>query len=105
MVDAVGTMAVVEELAISLPANRKSPTSAAAGERLIVGLATLKFVSFFLGKNVVCSSYLVSMKFARRCFGRDRCLSSRYIVCFPSPGQGGRTIFVSYRSDGQGFVV
>ena len=53
MADAVGTVAVVEELAIFPPANRTLPTSAAAGTNLIVGLATLESVSFFLGKNVI----------------------------------------------------
>ena len=59
MADAVGTVAVVEELAISPPASRTSPTSAAAGVNLVVGLATLKSVSSSLGKNVLCSSYSV----------------------------------------------
>ena len=86
MADAVGTVAIVEELAISPSANRISPTSATVGESLVVGLATLKPVSFSLGKNVVCSNYSVSMMFARWCVGRDRCLSSRYIVCLPPPG-------------------
>ena len=53
MADAVGTVAVVEELAISPPANRTSPTSAAAGESLVVGLPTLESISFSLGKNVI----------------------------------------------------
>ena len=72
---------------------------------MIVGLATLEFVLFSLGKNVMCSSYSVSMRIARWCAGRDRCLSSRYIVCFPPPGQGERMIVVFYMSDGRGFVV
>ena len=52
MADAVGTVAVVEELAIPPPANQASLTLASAGESLVVGLATLESVSFFLGKNV-----------------------------------------------------
>ena len=87
------------------PANRTLPTSAAAGESLVVGLATLKSVPFSLDKNVMCSRYSVSMRFARGCAGRGRCLSSRYIVLFPPPGQGGHMIVVFYRSDGRGFVV
>ena len=53
MANAVGTVAVVEEFAISSPANPTSPTSAAAGESLVVDLATLEPVSFYLGNNVV----------------------------------------------------
>ena len=52
MTDVVGTMAIVEKVDILPPGNRTSPTSAAAGERLVVDLATLECVSFFLGKNV-----------------------------------------------------
>ena len=37
MADAVGTVAVVEELAVSFAVSRASPTSAAAGESLVVG--------------------------------------------------------------------
>ena len=70
-----------------------------------MGLATLESLSFSLGKNVMFSHYLVSMRFARWCAGRDRCLSSRYIVCFSPPGQGGRMIVVFYRNDGRGFAV
>ena len=87
MADAVRTVAVVDELAIPPPANRtSSATSAAAGESLIVGLATLKSVLFYPGQNVMCSSYSVLMRFARWCAGRDRCLSSRYFVFLPPPG-------------------
>ena len=43
-------------------------------------MATLESVSFSLGKNVMCSTYSVSMRFARWCVGRDPCLSPRYIV-------------------------
>ena len=53
MADAVGTVAVVKELTIFHLANRTSPTSAAAGKSLVVDLATLKSVSFSLGKNVI----------------------------------------------------
>ena len=53
MADAVGTVAVVEELAISPPTYRTSPTSAAAWESLVVGLPTLESISFSLGKNVI----------------------------------------------------
>ena len=67
---------------------------------MVVGLATLEPVSFSLGKNVMCSSCSVSMRFAQWCSGRHRCLLSRYIVCLPPPGQGGRIIVVFYRSDG-----
>ena len=52
MADAVGIVAVVEDLVISPPANRTSPTSAATGESPVVGLATLESVSFSLGKIV-----------------------------------------------------
>ena len=54
MTDAVsaGTVEVVEKLVVSPPANRTSPTSAAAQaeESPVVGLATLESVSFSLGK-------------------------------------------------------
>ena len=40
MTDGVGIVAVVEELVISPPANRISPTLATAGKSLVVGLAT-----------------------------------------------------------------
>ena len=54
MADAVSaeTVAVVEELVTSPPANRTTPTSAAAEESPVVGLATLEPVSFSLGKIV-----------------------------------------------------
>ena len=104
MADVAGTVAFVKELATSPPANQTSPTLASAGESLVVGLATLESVSFFLGKNVICFSYSVSIRFTRWCVGRNRCLSSRYIGCFPPPGQGERMIVVFYRSDGRGFV-
>ena len=52
MADVVETVAVVEELTIPPPANRTSPTSAAAGESVAVSLATLECVVFSLGKNV-----------------------------------------------------
>ena len=48
----VETVAVVEELVISPPANRTSPTSTAAEESPVVGLTTLESVSFSLGKIV-----------------------------------------------------
>ena len=92
MADAVGTVAVVEELAIPPPGNQASLTS--VEETLVVGLATLESVSFFLGKNVMCSSYSVTMRFERWCIGRDRCLSSRYILCIPPPGQVRQMIVV-----------
>ena len=66
---------------------------------MVVGLAKLKSVSFSLGKNGMCSSYSVSMRFARWCAGRNRCLLSRCIVCFPPPGQGGRMVVVFHPSD------
>ena len=47
-----GTVVVVEELVISPPANRTSPTSATTGESPIVGLAALESVLFSLGKIV-----------------------------------------------------
>ena len=53
MAEAAGTVSVVEELAISPHANRTSPTSAAAGESLVMGLVALESVSFSLGKNVI----------------------------------------------------
>ena len=53
MANAAGTVAVVEELPISPPVIRASPTSAAAGESPSVDLATLEPVSFSLGKNVI----------------------------------------------------
>ena len=52
MADAVGTVAVFEELVIYPLANNTSPTSAAAGESPLVGLATLESVSLSLGKIV-----------------------------------------------------
>ena len=56
MVDAIflGTLAVVEDLVISPPAKSTSPTSVAAEESPVVGLATLESVSFSLGKIVKC---------------------------------------------------
>ena len=45
MSDVVGTVVVVEELAISRPANRTSHTLASAGESLVVSRATLESVS------------------------------------------------------------
>ena len=76
MADAVGTVAVVEELAISPHFSRASPTSAAVGKRLVLGLASLECVSFHLSAKmyVMCSSYSVSTKFARWCIGRNRCV-------------------------------
>ena len=47
-----GTVAVVEELVISPPANKTLPTSAATEGSPVVGLATLESVSFPLGKIV-----------------------------------------------------
>ena len=47
-----GTVAVVEELFISPPANRALPTSAAAEESPVVDLAALKSKSFSVGKVV-----------------------------------------------------
>ena len=54
MVDAVSvrTLAAVEELVISPPANRTSSTSAVAEENAIVGLVALGSVPFSLGKTV-----------------------------------------------------
>ena len=52
MADAVGTVTVFEELVIYPLANKTSPTSAAAGESPLVGLATLESVSLSLGKIV-----------------------------------------------------
>ena len=49
----IGTVSVVKELPISSPANRTSPTSAAAEKSPVVGLATLEFVSLSLGKDVI----------------------------------------------------
>ena len=54
MADAVssGTVAVVEELVTSTPANRASPTSATTKESPVVGMAALESVSISLGKVV-----------------------------------------------------
>ena len=54
MADAVsaGTVAAIEELVISPPANRASPTSAVAEGSPVVGLTTLESISFSLGKTV-----------------------------------------------------
>ena len=54
MADAVGTVAVVEELAISPPAYRTWPISAAAGERPVVCLATFESASFSLDEIGTC---------------------------------------------------
>ena len=53
MADEIGTVAIVEEFVISPPPNWTSPTSAEAGENLLLGLATLKSVSFYLGKHFI----------------------------------------------------
>ena len=50
MAAAVGTVAVVEELVSTPPANRTSPTSAAAGEIPVMDPASVESVSFSLGK-------------------------------------------------------
>ena len=54
MADAVsaGTLAAVEELVISHPANRTSSTSAVVEENTVVGLVALGSVSFSLGHTV-----------------------------------------------------
>ena len=54
MADAVDTVVVIEELDIPPPASRTSPTSSAAGEILIVGLATLESASFTFAGTGVC---------------------------------------------------
>ena len=46
------TVAVIEELVVSRPDNKASPSSAAAEESPVVSLATLESVSFSHGKNV-----------------------------------------------------
>ena len=53
MADAIGTVAVVKEFAISPSTYLTSPTLAATGESMVVGLATIKSVSFYLGKSVI----------------------------------------------------
>ena len=89
IVDALsgGTVAIIEELVISLSVNRISPTSTAAEEDPVVGLATLGFVSFSPGKIVTMLSLLGFVE-VRAVVRRQEPVSVVYVYYFASPRQG-----------------
>ena len=70
------------------PTNWTLPTSVAAGERLVVGLLRSNPYSF-PSVAMRCSSYSVSMRFARWCAGRAGVC--RLSILFASPARSRRT--------------
>ena len=105
MTDAVGTVAVVEEL--TTPPCKSDIAYFSHGWGKSCRVSDYARIGIVLPRQKCyrCPGYSFSTRYARWCVGKDRCLSSRYIVCFPPLDQGGRMIVVSYQSDERGFVV